>query len=152
MHLSFKANSPVVPKTTSYKRWNCQVIRPANCCHLIPSNRFLDGFPDPSQFAAAKLNHYYEMMPHRLSQPRKRLWLSDDVHQNSGPATKYPCSMCTSNVTSRDVSYMYNCCSDWVHSCSGLQNAAEYSQIKKWACSSYSSPPNPPLTESGHLL
>ena len=29
--------------TTAYKRWNCQVIRPANCCHLIPSNRFLDG-------------------------------------------------------------------------------------------------------------
>ena len=27
----------LVPKTTAYKRWNCQVIRPANCCHLIPS-------------------------------------------------------------------------------------------------------------------
>ena len=26
-----------VPKTTAYKRWNCQVIRPANCCHLILS-------------------------------------------------------------------------------------------------------------------
>ena len=36
------------------KRWNCQVIRPTNCYHLIPSNRFVDGFPDPSQFEAAK--------------------------------------------------------------------------------------------------
>ena len=46
----------MVPKTTAYKWWNCQVIRAANCCHLIPSNRFLDGFPDPSQFAAANRN------------------------------------------------------------------------------------------------
>ena len=47
------------------KRWNCQVIRPANC-HRIPSNRFLDGFPDPSQFAATNLT-YYSTMPHRPS-------------------------------------------------------------------------------------
>ena len=30
----------------------------ANCCQLIPPNRFFDGFPDPSQFAAAKLTQY----------------------------------------------------------------------------------------------
>ena len=47
-----------VPTTTAYKWWNCQVFRPANCCQLILPNRFLDGFPDPSQFAAAKLTHY----------------------------------------------------------------------------------------------
>ena len=47
----------IPPKTTAYRRWNCQVIRPANYCHIIPSNRFLDGFSDPSQFAAAKLTH-----------------------------------------------------------------------------------------------
>ena len=68
-------------------------------------------------------------MPHRpsdSSRPRQRLLLSGDVHQNPGPATKYPCSVCTSNVTSRGVSYMCNRCSGWVHSkCSGLQNAAE---------------------------
>ena len=41
---------------------------------------------------------------------------------------------------------MCNCCSGWVHlKCSGLQNAAEYSQIKNWACSSCSSPPTPPI-------
>ena len=84
-------------------------------------------------------------LPHRpldSSQPRQRLLLSGDVHQNPGPATKYPCSVCTSNVTSRGVSYMCNRCSGWVHSkCSGLQNAVEYRRIKNWACSSCSSPP-----------
>ena len=48
----------LIPKTTAYKRWNCHVIRPANCCHLIPSNRFLGGYPDLCQFAVAKLAHY----------------------------------------------------------------------------------------------
>ena len=90
----------VVPKTTAYKRWNCHVIRPANCCHLIPSNRFFNGFPGPSQFAAAKRTHY-STMQHRhsySSRPRQRLLLSGDVHQNPGPATKYPCVLATSQV------------------------------------------------------
>ena len=130
----------LVPKTTAYKRWNCQVIRPVNCCHLIPSNRFLDGFPDPSQFAAAKLAHYSTMThrPSDSSRPMQHLLLSGDVHQNPGPATKYTCSVCTSNVTSRGGSYMCN-------RCSGLQNAAEYRRIKNWVCSSCSSPPTPPI-------
>ena len=85
-------------------------------------------------------------MPHRpsdSSRPRQRLLLSGDVHRNPGPATKYPCSVCTSNVTSRGLSYMWNRCSGWVHlKCSGLQNAAEYRRIKNWACSS---PPTPPI-------
>ena len=39
---------------------------------------------------------------------------------------------------------MCNRCSGWVHSkCSRLQNAAEYRQIKNWACISCSSPPSP---------
>ena len=140
----------VVPKTTAYKRWNCQVIRPSICCHIIPSNRFLDGFPDPSQLVAAKLTHY-STMPHRpsdSSRPRLRLLISGDVHQNPGPATKYPCSVCTSNVTSRGVCYMCNRCPGWVHStCYGLQNAAEYRRIKNWACSSCISPPTPPIPQ-----
>ena len=138
----------MVPKATAYKRWNCQVIRPANRCHLIYSNRFLDGFPDPSQFAAVKLTHYSTMLhrPSDSSRPRKRLLLSGDVHQNPGPAPKYPCSVCTSNVTSRGVSNMCNRGSGWVHSkCSGLQNAAEYRRIKNWVCSSCSSPPTRPI-------
>ena len=56
--------------------------------------------------------------------------------------------MCTSNVTSRGVSYVCNRCSGWVHSkCSGLQNAAEYRRIKYWACSSCSSPPTPAIPQ-----
>ena len=47
-----------VLKKTAYKRWNCQVNRPANYSHLHPPS-------GPSQFAAAKLTHY-STMPHRL--------------------------------------------------------------------------------------
>ena len=61
-----------------------------------PFIRFLDGFPDPSQFAADKLT-YYSSKPQRpsdSSRPRQRLLLSVDVHPNPGPTTKYPCSQC----------------------------------------------------------
>ena len=41
---------------------------------------------------------------------------------------------------------MCNRCSGWVHSkCSRPQNAAEYRQIKNWACISCSSPPSPQI-------
>ena len=106
---------------------------------VIPSNHFLNGFPDPSQFTMARRTHYSTMQHRPLdsSRPRQCLLPSGGVHQNPGPATKYPSSVCTSNVTSRGVNYMCNHCSGWVHSkCSGLQNAAEYHQIKNWACSS----------------
>ena len=84
--------------------------------------------------------------PSGSSQPRQCLLLSCDVHQNPGPAARGPCSICTSNVTSHGVSYMCNHCSGWIHSnCSGLQNTAEYRQIKNWACSSCCSPPTPPI-------
>ena len=47
---------------------------------FVPSNCFLNGFPIPSQFAAAKLT-YYSTMPQR------------PLHQNPGPgpASKYLC-------------------------------------------------------------
>ena len=71
----------VVPTTTAYNWWNCQVFRPANCCQHIPPNRFFGGFPDPSQFAAAKLTHY-SSKPQRPSDS-SRSWqcilLSGDV-------------------------------------------------------------------------
>ena len=126
-------------------------------CKLLSSHPFklfsLDGFPDPSQFASAKLTHYSTMLhrPSDSSRPRQRLLLSGDMRQNPGPATKYPCSVCTRNVTSRGVSYMCNRYSGWVHSkCSGLQNAVEYSRIKNWVCSSCSSPPTPPIPKHFH--
>ena len=50
-----------------------------------------------------------------------------DVYENPGPAAKYPCHVCSGNVTSRGVSYQCNRCSEWVHSkCIRLLNAAHY--------------------------
>ena len=126
--------------------------RPANCCQHIPSNRFFDGFPDPSQFAAAKLTHY-SSKPQRPSDS-SRSWLhillSEDIHPNPCPTTKYPCPPCARNVRGRGVSYLCNRCSGWVHSkCYGLQNAAEYKRIKDWICSSSPTLPKPqPLPTS----
>ena len=137
----------VVPTTTAYKWWNYQVFRPANCCQHIPPNRFFDGFPDPSQFAAAKLTHYSSkpQRPSDSSRSWQRILLSGDVHPNPGPTTKYPCPLCARNVTTRGVSYLCNRCSGWVHwKCSGLQNAAEYRRTKDWVFSSCNSPPTLP--------
>ena len=51
----------------------------------------------------------------------------DDVHPNPGPVTKYPCPVCTRNVTSRGVSYKYTKCYGWVQAkCSGILNASQY--------------------------
>ena len=53
--------------------------------------------------------------------------MSGDVHPNPGPATKYPCPVCTRNVTRRRVSYKYTKCHGWVHAkCSGILNGAQY--------------------------
>ena len=98
----------MVPKTTAYKRWNCQVIRPANCCHFNPSNRSLDGFPGPSQFTAAKPTHY-STIPHRpsdSSRPWQRLLLSGDVHQNHGLTTKYPCHKSWSDLYGKSLFWL----------------------------------------------
>ena len=107
--------------------------RPANCCQHIPPYRFLDGFPDPSQFAAAKLTHYSSKLqrPSDSSRPRQRLLLSGYVHPNPGPTTKYPCPVCVVNLTSRGVSYLCNRCSGWVHSkSSGLQTQQSIDELK----------------------
>ena len=109
--------------------------RPANCCQHIPSNRFLDGFPDPSLFAEAKPTHYSSnpQGPSDSSRSWVRILLSGDVHQNPGPTTKYPCLVCARNVTGCGLSYICKRCSGWVHSkCSGLQNASEYRRVKDW--------------------
>ena len=117
----------------------------ANCCQLIPQDR-ATVFPAFGQLAAAELTHH-SLKPLRLpysSRLRLSLLLAGDVHPNPGPATQYPCAVCTSNVTSRGVSFKCNQCSGWVHSkCSGLQNAAQYRKTKDWACSSCNSPPAP---------
>ena len=89
--------------------------------------------------------------PSDSSRPMQFLLLSGDAHQNPGSAAKYPCSVCTHNVTGRWMSYMRNCCSGWVHSkCAGLQKAVEYRRIKNWACISFSSPPTPHIPQSNN--
>ena len=77
--------SAPVPTTTAYKWWNCQVLRPANCCQHILPNRFLNGFPDPSHYSSKP------QRPSDCSRSWQRILLSGDVHPNPGPTTKYPC-------------------------------------------------------------
>ena len=110
-------------------------------CKLLsyPFKPFPRRFPDPSQFAAAKLTHY------STHDPRT----PNDLGNASGNASCFQV-MCTRILAllpsirvykqrqSGGVSYMCN-------RCSGLQNAAEYRRIKNWACSSCSSPPTPPI-------
>ena len=80
-------------------------MRPANCCHLIPSNRFLDGFPDPSQLAAAKLTHY-STMPHRpsdASRPWQRFLMCTRILALL-PSIHIPCVHATSQIVGRAIS------------------------------------------------
>ena len=51
---------------SAYKRWNCQVIQTCKLLSTYPSKPFPRRFPDPSQFAAAKLT-YYSSKPQRPS-------------------------------------------------------------------------------------
>ena len=141
----------MVPATTAYKWWNCQVIQ---TCKLLSTHSFKPFprrfFPNPSQFAAAKLTHY-SSKPQRPSDSSRswlRILLSADAHQNSGSTTKYPCPVCARNVTGRGVSYLCNRCSGWVYlKCSGLQKAAEFRRIKDWVCSSFSYTPTLPKAQ-----
>ena len=78
-------------------------FRPANCCQLILPNRFLDGFPDTSQFAADKLTRYSSksQQPSDSSRPGLRVLLPGDVHPTPGPPIKYQCWVCAFKVTNR---------------------------------------------------
>ena len=82
----------------------------------------------------------------------KLLQMSGDVHPKPGPATKYPCPVCTRNVTSRGVSNKCTKCSGWVHAkCSGILNAAQYRSKSDWtcdACSAAQPQQSPPPTRS----
>ena len=82
----------------------------------------------------------------------KLLQMSGDVHPNPGPATKYPCPVCTRNVTSRGVSYKCTKCYGWVHAkCSGILNAAQYWRKSDWTCDACLTPrsqQSPPPTRS----
>ena len=62
--------------------------------------------------------------PQRLqpdqTQP-KLLQMSGDVHPNPGPATKYPCPVCTRNLTSRGV----KCDNEFIH-CSAFSDDSKF--------------------------
>ena len=57
--------------------------------------------------------------------------MAGDIHPNAEPTAKYPCPVCTRDVTSRGESYRCTRCTGWVHAkCSGLLNEAQYREIK----------------------
>ena len=131
--------------TTAYSLWNCQMSSAsANCCQLIPQDRATI-FPTLGQLTAAELTHD-SLKPLRIpysSRLRPSLLIAGDLHPNIGPATQCSCTVCTSNVTNRGVSFKCNHSSCWVLlKCSGLQNAAQFRRPKDWACSSCN-PPQP---------
>ena len=131
-----------VSATTAYTRWNCQVIQTFKLFQLILPNRFLDGFPDPSQCAAAKLTHHYSSKPRRHSDSSRswlRILLSGDVHPNPGTTTTYPvwCVLAMAQVTGG----IFMQSLFWMGPFKGLQNAAEYRRIKDWVFSCCNPPP-----------
>ena len=89
-----------------------------------------NGFSASGQLEAAELIRSMITKPQRQQPDQthlKLLQMSGDVHPNPGSATKYPCVVCTRNVTSRGVSYKCTRCSGWVHAkCSEILNAAQY--------------------------
>ena len=97
-----------------------------------------------SQFDAAELIRYMITKPQQRQPDQthlKLLQMSGDEHLNPGPAIKYPCPVCTRNVTSRGVSYKCTKCYGWVHAkCSGILNAAQYRRKSYWTCDAGSAP------------
>ena len=91
---------------------------------------YFNGFSASGQFDAAELIRYMITKPQRRQPDQthlKLLQMSGDVHPNPGHATKYPCPVCTRNITSRGVSYKCTKCYGWVHAkCSGILNAAQH--------------------------
>ena len=114
-----------------------------------------NGFSASGKFEAAELIRNMITKPQRQQPDQTHLDLlqmSGKVHPNPGPATKYPCPVCTRNVTSRAVSYKCTRCSGWVHAkCSGILNADQYRRKSDWTCDTCSAPPSqqsPPPTLS----
>ena len=117
----------MVPKISVYTRWNClattDTIKLRSTLILTSAVHF-NGFSASCQLEAAALIRNMITKPQRRQPDQiqlKLLQMSGDVHPNPGPATKYPCPVCTRNVTSRGVSYKCNRYSGWLHTkCSRL--------------------------------
>ena len=116
--------------------WQQQM--PANQHQLLSwqSAVHFSGFSASGQFEAAELicNMITKLQRRQPDQTHlKLLQMSGDVHPNSGPATNYPCPVCTRNVISRGLSYKCTRCSGWVHvKCSEILNVAQYRRKSDW--------------------
>ena len=135
--------------------WQLQM--PGNRDQLLSwqSTVHFNRFSASGQFDAAELIRYMITKPQRRQPDQthlKLIQMSGDVHPNPGPATKYPCPVCTRNVTSRGVSFKCTNCSGWVRAkCSGIWNAAQYRRKSDWSCDACSAPQSqqsPPPTRS----
>ena len=105
-----------------------------------------------SQSCAATLTHYstepLTTGPDVDSLPLL-IALAGDVQPNPG-LPRYPCLVCSKNVTGQGTSYMYTRCSHWVHSrCSCLQNVADYRRANGWIGTTFGTP-SQPRTHSPH--
>ena len=126
--------------------WQLQM--PANMSTpILTAAVHFNGFSASGQFDADKLIRYMNTKPQRRQPYQthlKLLQMSGDVHPNPGPATKYPCPVCTRNVTSRGVSYKCT-------KCYGILNAAQNRRKNDWTCDAGSAPQSqqsPPPTRS----
>ena len=120
-------------------RWNCLATTDASksrSTHILTVHCLFQRVFNLGQFEAAELIRYMIIKPQRRQPDQthlKLLQMSGDVHPNPGPVTKYPCPVCTRNVTSRGVSYKCTRCSGWVHAkCDGILNAAQYQRTCEW--------------------
>ena len=130
----------MVPTISAYTRWNCLATTDTSKSRstILTVRCSFQRVFCLGQFDAAELIRYMITKPQRR-QPNqthlKLLQMSGNVHPNPGPATKYPCPVCTRNVTSRGVSYKGTKCYGWVHAkCSGILNAAQYRRKSDWTC------------------
>ena len=160
----FPSTKPVATTFSRFQRsqptrggtvWQQQM--PANRDQLLSwlSAVHFNGFSASGQFEAAELIRYMITKPQRRQPDQthlKLLQMSGDVHPNPGPATKYPCPVCTRNVTSQGVSYKCTRCLGWLHAkYSGILNAAQYRRKSDWNCDTCSAPSSkqsPPPTLS----
>ena len=145
-----------VPTISAYTRWNCLATTDASKSTPILTVRcsfqrvFVSG-----QFDTAELIRYMIIKPQRRQPDQthlKLLQMSGDELPNPGPATKYPCPVCTRNVKSHGVSYKCTKCYGWVHAKrSGILYAAQYRRKRDWTCDACSAPQSqqsPPPTRS----
>ena len=118
--------------------WQLQM--PANRDQLISwqSSVQFNRFSASGQFDAAELIRFMITKPQQRQTDQthlKLIQMSGDVHPNPGPATKYPCPVCTRNFTSCGVRYKCTKCYGWVHAkWSGILNAAQYRRKSGWTC------------------